>query len=214
MLQKGEAEGRNLIICVGPPRSGTMTFHRAFLEAGINSCHQRVSGEMPPISLQVCRAYVEDRNPLYYIPRGVGAITDAHLTRDKQYDNASYWPFFMPGLLKSVREYNDDVWIILNTRDPKAWVASLRRWKNLHGRIQKADLPFLPPGDGSNDEDMIKWINGHNKRVRDLFRDDPQFLEIDIKDKRATQKLEKAFDREFPWWGIMNANPEITPDEN
>lgn len=190
-----------------------MTLHRAFLEAGLNSCHQRVSGDMPPLAIQICRAYQEDRNPLYYVPRGVDAITDAQLTRDKKWDGQSYWPLFIPGLLREIRKHNPDTWICLNTRNPEQWVVSIRRWKDLYGRMAKADLPFLPPGLGGTDEELVQWIEGHNDRVRALFKGDKYFLEVAIEDPQTPRKLEKALGKKLPWWGVMNANPE-TPDED
>ncbi len=200
------------VFCVGPPKSGTVTLHKALTAAGLNCCHGKASLDQPPIAIQLWRAFIEGRNPLHYIPRGIEAIADAHLTRSPGWDNITLWPAFSPLFLQRFRLCNPETFILLHKRDPEAWLNSVNRWKNLRARLVKADLPFLPPSAGAKDDDMIEWITDHYKRVCDMFEEDKFFLSINIEDDNAPIEIGEALGLELPWWGVTNMNEE-TEDE-
>lgn len=195
------------IFCIGPPKSGTLTLHRAFTEAGLLSCHGQMGKDQPPIVFPLWRAFIEGRDPLFYIPHGLDAVTDAHLTRSKKYSGQTLWPGFSPPFLQSLRKHHPDLLILLHTRKTEDWVSSVNRWKDLHSRIAKSDLPFLHASNGGTDKELAEWIEDHYQRVRKLFAGDPKFLEIAIEDPEAPKKISQALGIEFPWWGRENANP-------
>lgn len=194
------------VFCAGMPKCGTSTLHRAFTEAGLVSRHGREDRNGEPLAIRLWRAFLEDRDPFGYLDRGIEAVTEPTLTRNKDYGLATIWPQVAPGFLRAVRAYNPDTLMLLHVRPTKDWVASIDRWKNLRARMVKADLPFLPPGVGSEDADLKAWFDGHTKRVRAMFKGDPRFLEVDITDAKAPEKIGTALDMKLPWWGVENAN--------
>lgn len=196
-------------IC-GPPRSGTSTIHYAMLRAGLYSGHGSMTEAALPFAIDLHRAFVEDQDPLLYLPHGVEAIADCHVTRSPKLELVSYWPTFYPRFLPEVRKHHPKAWIILNTRATDLWLSSVKRWKDLHARICKASLPFLPAGMGSEDEHLVRWINGYYERTRISFQNDDRFIEFDISHGDPRKMLSERTGVSFPWWGIKNANPERT----
>ncbi len=196
------------VFCIGPPKSGTVTLHKALTAAGLNCCHGRASLDQPPIAIQLWRAFVEGQNPLHYVPRGIEAITDAHLTRSSGWDNMTLWPAFSPLFLQRFRSCNPETFILLHKRDPETWLNSVNKWKNLRARLVKADLPFLPPSAGAKDDDMIEWITNHYKRVCVMFEKDKFFLSINIENDNAPIEIGDYLGLELPWWGVANTNEE------
>lgn len=196
------------VFAAGLPKSGTVTLHIAFRGAGLVSVHGRFQVEEPPVALQLWRGFVEGRDPLHYVARGVEAICDAHLTRSPKWERATIWPALVPGFLRSLRAHHPHALILLNTRDPAAWLASVKRWKDLRARLVKAELPFLPAGRGGIDEELLEWVADYYARVRADFAGDPKFLEVAIEDPQAPARIGKALDLALPWWGCANANPE------
>jgi len=118
-----------------------------------------------------------------------------------------------PNFLKALRAHHPRAKIVLHTRDIDDHIASINRWKDLRVRMVKSDLPFLSAGRGYRDPELATWIRGHYKRVRTMFADDPNFLEISIVDSDAKTKLEGFLKLDLPWWGVANANPKGTDDE-
>lgn len=192
----------------GPPRSGTSTIAHALKMAGIEAVHGSEPQSGAPLGILLLRAFVEGRDPLAYLPRYIEAVADCHATRTPKWDNSSAWPTFMPGFFRRFREHHPGAFVILNTREPGAWISSLTRWKDLRARIGKADLPFLPPGKGDKDDDLRRWVEDYYGRVRDELKGDAKLIEFDIADPKAGEILGRKAGLRLPWWGKMNANPE------
>ena len=190
--------------CCGLPKAGTSTLHHALEQAGLRSVHGKVGDT--PSALLLNRAWLEDADPLLYLPDWVEAITDPYLSGDRKWRGVYLWPSLSPGFLRSLRQHHPDLLIVLHTRQLDGHVASIRRWKDLAKRLRKADLPFLPSGMGGGPE-LGWWINGYYARVRQLFAGDPQFLEIAIEDPDTPARLAAALGVDMPWWGAINANP-------
>ena len=205
--------GLRVFVC-GLPKSGSVTLHTAFRRAGLVSVHGRSQVEGTPVALQLWRAFLEGRDPLHYVARGIEAICDAHLTRSPKWDQATIWPALAPGFLRSLREHHPETLILLNTRQPAAWLASVVRWKDLRARLVKAELPFLPRGRGGSDEELLDWVADYHARVRADFAGDPRFLEVAIEDPETPARIGRALDLALPWWGRANANPGPDTKEN
>lgn len=188
-----------MILCIGVPKTGTMTMHRAFSDAGFQSCHGRLGANQPHSADALLRAFLEGKNPLAYISREVEVISDPYRTGEQ-----AIWPCISPVFLKAVRDWNPEAWIVLNKRIPKHWLRSVERWKNLHARMIEADLPFLPVGAGEDGRELSDWLERHYRMVESMFFDDKRFLSIDIESDNR-ELLADAFGRRFPWWGVENA---------
>ena len=197
------------VFAAGLPKSGTVTLHSAFRRAGLVSLHGRFQIESTPVALQLWRGFVEDRDPLFYVARGIQAICDAHLTRSPKWERAAIWPALAPGFLRSLRAHHPETLILLATRDPEAWLASVTRWKDLRARLVKAELPFLPAGRGGADEELLEWVADYHARVRRDFANDANFLEVAIEDPQAPVRIGQALGLTLTWWGQANANPGI-----
>jgi hypothetical protein len=84
----------------------------------------------------------------------------------------------------------------------------MARWNNLgEGRLPAATVPGLPAGFGSTSAERVAWIEGHYDMLRDVFGDDPRFLELDMSAGDAREKLSAHIKRDLPWWGRKNVNP-------
>ena len=66
----------------------------------------------------------------------------------------------------------------------------------------------MPHGFGKTDAELITWIEGHYDMLRDLFGDDPRYLELDVTADDAPDKLGAHLGIEVPWWGKKNVNTE------
>ena len=193
----------------GLPRSGTSTLIYALRRAGLNAAHGRACTGAEPLGVALLRAFLERRDPLYYVPRGVEALADPYVTRATDWELASCWPTISPGFLESFRAHHPDAWVVLTYREPASWLDSVRRWKDLRVRLIKADLPFLPRNSGADDATVIEWVESYYERVRKAFAADPKFLEIDIvgQSDAACTALGDALGISLPWWGVRNAGP-------
>ena len=188
--------------------------HIAFRRAGLVSVHGRSQVEGTPVALQLWRAFVEGRDPLHYVARGIEAICDAHLTRSPKWELMSIWPALAPGFLRSLRQHHPETLILLNTRRAEDWLSSIARWKDLRARIVKAELPFLPRGRGGEDAALIDWVADYHARLRADFAGDPRFLEVAIEDPETPARIGRALGLVLPWWGRANANPGPDTKEN
>jgi len=191
----------------GLPRSGTSTLIYALRRAGWNAAHGRAGTGAEPLGVALLRAFLEGRDPLHYVPRGIEAIADPFVTRATDWDLMTCWPTICPGFLERFRAHYPDAWVVLTYREPASWLDSVSRWKDLRVRLTKADLPFLPASTGADDAVVMDWVEAYYDRVRRTFADDSKFLEIDIvgRSDAAHATLSSALEIELPWWGVRNA---------
>ena len=195
----------------GPPRSGTSTIHRALRHAGVFAVHGDDPVSTIPLAVLLQRAFLEGRDPAFYLARGIEAVADCHLTRSPKWDSQTAWPTFLPGFWTRFREGHPDCFIILNSRPTEEWIASVSRWKDLRARIVKSDLPFLPPSRGAYDEELGGWIEDYYTRTRMELKGHPNLIEFDINDPGAKGIIEARSGLKLPWWGRVNANPPPAP---
>lgn len=192
------------IICIGPPKTGTVTLSHAFRKAGLNARHGRPYPDTSHSATLLWRAFLEGRDPFYYLPRGIDCIADPYITSVDS--GLCLWPCFSPMFLAAVRRYNPDTWILLNTRRTMSWIESVSRWKDLRKRIAQADLPYLQSGLGSRDEELVQWVKGFYHRTEEQFRGDPRFLKVEIENPETPRIIEQAIGIKLPWWGMKNVN--------
>ena len=81
----------------------------------------------------------------------------------------------------------------------------MMRWNNLgKRRLPQADIPGLPRGFGRSENELEQWLTGHYAFCRHVFSGADNFLEYDIEDNGAPQKLSAYLCIDLPWWGKSN----------
>lgn len=194
---------------LGLPKSGTTTMHKALEESGIKSAHWKFRkqtadgrpGTMGFVGRRMYADYLDGKDPLSSLQH-YDAITQADVVKPP----FSLWPQTDIALLKAVRARHPDCLFVLLTRDPKKIVSSMSRWKNMQGRLHALGAPGLPPDAAASMERLEQWVVDHFANMRAVFGDDPRFLEFDISDEDAADRLSAALDIEIKWWGVANVN--------
>ncbi|CAK0870615.1 unnamed protein product [Prorocentrum cordatum] len=89
---------------------------------------------------------------------------------------------------------------ILSTRDTRAWVQSVTNYYHLRQILVDADLPGLPSGVGSADDELAAWFEAHTARVRAHFagREAEAFLSQEG-DERIRDRLQRFLGRPLEW---------------
>jgi len=201
-------------VLIGFPKSATKTIDRAFRSIGYNGFHQNWrdgQGHRKNVAVWMYRGYDERDNPFeYFKPVGPYAITECDMTHFG--NNIVLWPQLDYDLLEIGLERNIDVSYILNYREPYSLLDSFTRWKDgdFRDRITRANLPGLPSGVGSNDDDLIMWFINHFETCRERFDKYPhRFIEVNIESDDCREQLEQFVGTEFQWWGRENVNDQV-----
>lgn len=200
---------RAKVLNLGLPKSGTTTLGQAMKHAGYRVADWRVRGRGYVGALMYAN-YFLGKDPLGKMGR-----FDAFSQMDIIRDGYNLWPQMDYGLLTTIREFHPTAKFLLSYREPEALSDSMLRWSNLGKRRLKIhSVPGLPLGYGSDNLHRVKWIEGHYRFVRKVFANDPNFLEYDMTDAHAPQKISAFLGHDLPWWGRANANaPDQVPSE-
>jgi len=205
------------VINLGLPKSGTTTLGEALARAGLKVADWRIrKGQSPNDELArrfvgklMYEGYFEDGDPLARMP-GFEAFTEIDIVRN----GLNLWPQTDWGLLQSIKDNHPDAKFILTHRDSVALSDSMGRWSNLGSfRLPNSAIPGMPEGYGGTDQERIRWIEGHYAFCRRVFDGDPSFLEYDIKDTDAKDKIGEFLGIELPWWGKANENTRRVAEE-
>ncbi|MDI5987288.1 tetratricopeptide repeat protein [Halomonas sp. M4R5S39] len=188
------------VFVVGFPKSGTSTIQKALEKTGYSSAHWKV--EEGYVGELMYRGLEDHDDPWYYLAR-YEAVTQADVCLPDQ--GVDCWPNLDFHVIKKIKEKHPDCLFVLNWREPKDTVSSITRWRDLQSRILKSEAPRLPKGVGG-DSEILYWIEEHIGRVREFFKDDPNFVEIDISDADAPDVLGDKLGLKLGWWGVANAN--------
>ena len=183
------------VLVIGFPKSGTMTIHEALIATGFKSVHWRTDqggfvGEL------VYRGWFEHGDPFHFL-REYDAIAQADIC----HYGLNYWPQLDFALLHQIRRLYPDCLFLLPTRPIDKIVASMRAWGDLTDRLTAHDIPGLPAGRGSRDDELKRWILTHWEACRSHFAGS-RFLELDIERSDARQMLSNALGVELKWWGV------------
>lgn len=201
---------RPKIINLGLPKSGTTTLGQALQKAGYAVADWRIrkgQSKDPNLTDQfvgklMYDGYFSNGNPLSLMDE-FDVFSEIEVVRE----GLNLWPQCDFALLAAISSHYPDAKFLLSYRDPERLVDSMARWSNLGTRrIPQACIPGLPAGYGFDPRDQIRWINGHYGFCRTLFDNDPNFLEYDIDDEDAPQKISAFLGVEIPWWGKANVN--------
>ena len=198
------------VINLGLPKSGTTTLGEALARAGLKVADWRIrKGQSSNDELArrfvgklMYEGYFEDGDPLARMS-GFDAFTEIDIVRN----GLNLWPQTDWGLLQAIKDHHPKAKFILTHRDSVLLSDSMGRWSNLGSfRLPNSAIPGMPEGYGSTDQDRIRWIEGHYSFCRRVFDGDPNFLEYDIKDDSAKDKIAGFLGIDLPWWGKANEN--------
>ena len=205
------------VINLGLPKSGTTTLGKALSEAGLRVADWRIRRGQPD-NPAITRAFVgklmydgyfQSGDPLALMPE-FDAFSEIDIVRA----GLCLWPQTDWGLISAIRRHHPQARFILTHRDPAALADSMTRWSNLgRSRLPQNAIPGLPQGYGSTDAEKIRWIEGHYAFCRQVFRDAPDFLEYDILDPAAPEKIAGFLGLDLPWWGKANENTRRSGDD-
>lgn len=202
-------DDRLRIINLGLPKSGTTTLGVALDKAGLKVADWRIrKGQSDDrrilfgfVGDHLYRGYYETGDPLALLP-DFDAVTEMSVASH----GLSLWPQMDWGLLEAIRKHHPNTKFVLSHRDPAALVKSMLGWSNLgKSRLPQQAIPGLPAGYGGAPDQLLRWVEGHYSFCRRVFRDDPDFLEYDLADPDAAQKISAFLGIDLPWWGRANA---------
>ena len=198
------------VINLGLPKSGTTTLGEALKKAGLRVADWRIrSGQSDGDRLNrrfvgklMYDGYFGTGDPLSEM-----AEFDAFTEIDVVRNGLNLWPQTDWGLIAGIRAHHPQARFILTHRDAAKLSDSMGRWSNM-GRTRLPDnaIPGLPAGYGGDDAQRIRWIDGHYGFCRKVFENAEDFLEYDVEDADAAEKVSQFLGVTPPWWGVANAN--------
>jgi len=210
------------IINLGLPKSGTTTLGVALGKAGLKVADWRIrKGQTEDrrilsgfVGDHLYRGYFETGDPLALLGE-FDAVTEMSVASH----GMSLWPQMDWGLLDAIRRHHPGVKFLLSHRDPAALVKSMLGWSNLgRSRLPQQNVPGLPTGYGGTPQELTRWIEGHYAFCRRVFAGDPDFLEYDLGDPQAPERIGGFLGIDLPWWGKANVKDrdaeeaEVEPD--
>lgn len=196
---------------LGLPKSGTTTLAKALRKSGLVVADHRLRGHNAPdptlkrafVADLLYRGYFQTGDPAGLL-RGIEAISEMSML----HGGRSLWPQCDTALILALRRNHPGIKFLATRRDAFAMSQSMLAWTNLGtSRLPASHVPGLPPEFGTTTKERMQWIDGHYAGLRFLFRDDPDFLEVDIAATDARDRIAGFLGRDLPWWGRLNANP-------
>ncbi|MYM56042.1 sulfotransferase [Thalassovita mangrovi] len=206
------------VINLGLPKSGTTTLARALKIAGLKTADYRIRRRQTKdtglhgafVGKLMYDGYFHNGDPLALM-EDFDAFTEVNVLRE----GMSLWPQTDWGLIDAIREHHPGARFLLSYRDPKAISDSMLRWSNLGAeRLPQNAIPGLPRGYGETGHERAQWIAAHHAHMRKLFEGDEAFLEYDLADTSAPQKIGNFLGIELKWWGRANKSPKKQPKTN
>jgi hypothetical protein len=205
------------VVNLGLPKSGTTTLGVALRHAGLRVADWRIrQGQTQTPKLLrafvgdlMYRGYYDNGDPLALLSE-FDAVTEISVASH----GFSLWPQTDWPLIAAIRAHHPNTKFVLSHREPKALVKSMMGWSNLgRSRLPKQNIPGLPAGFGTTPEALERWVEGHYAFCRHVFRDDPDFLEYDLGDDDASDKIGAFLGIDLPWWGKANVKSS-DPDKS
>ncbi|WP_323785343.1 sulfotransferase [Thalassovita sp.] len=196
------------VINLGLPKSGTTTLARAMKIAGLKTADYRIRRRQTQnidlhgafVGKLMYDGYFHSGDPLSLMQE-FDAFTEVNALRE----GLSLWPQTDWGIIDAIRQHHPGAKFLLSYRDPKAISDSMLRWSNLGvERLPKNAIPGLPLGYGETGHERVQWIEAHHAHIRKLFAGDDGFLEYDLADKSAKDKIADFLGIDLKWWGRAN----------
>mmetsp|Transcript_13850 Transcript_13850/g.40528 ORF Transcript_13850/g.40528 Transcript_13850/m.40528 type:complete len:1116 (-) Transcript_13850:48-3395(-) len=204
-------EGINLpVIVIGLNKAGTSTIRDYFLCGGAKTSHYfcGTNGRGP-----LCAAMIKS-NILNGKPPLSGEV-DWEVYAELNSHKVCYFPQMES--LDEIHRHYPNATFILNLRNTTDWANSVKNWG--HGRdalpikLVQCDLPGLPKGVGSKNEELVAWFEMHTERVRSFVSRHPshKLIEVTIDTDEAGGVMEGNFGiSSSKCWGHSNVKKKIT----
>lgn len=194
------------VINLGLPKSGTTTLAAALRGAGFRVADWKIRPGQSKMRGFVGKlmydGYFETGDPLHHLG-DFDAMTEIEVIREGR----NLWPQTDWALLAAIRTHHPGAKFILSVRDAAPHADSMRRWSNLgRRRLPMSAVPGLPPNFGRRPGELERWIDGHATFCRQVFAGAEDFLEYNIEDEAAQQKISAFLGVDLPWWGKANEN--------
>lgn len=120
--------------------------------------------------------------------------------------------------LDAIHDAYPNATFILNTRPVGHWIRSVSKWSAngndkqkegvgyLRQVLTKCDLPGLPAGIGSRDEELASFYHTHSRRLQNFVHKNPShaLVEIDIEADETAVIMEEAFGISSECWNQHN----------
>lgn len=196
------------IINLGLPKTGTTTLTDALRHAGLKvadwrirkgqSTREDILGEH--VGRIIYADYFASGDPLARL----GEFDVVNEMSTVRHDR-SLWPQTDYGVLSAIQAHHPEIKFLLSHRDPAKTANSMMRWNNLgRRRLPAADVPGLPRGFGQSEAELARWIAAHFDFCRRVFQGCDNFMEFDIEDTGARDRIADYLGLELPWWGQSN----------
>ena len=205
------------LVNLGLPKTGTTTLAHALDKGGwtvadhkVRRIHTRQVGLGGTfIGRQLYNGYFETGDPFDHLDPIYDALTEVSVLNG----DTCLWPQCDYAMIKAMRMARPKMLYVATWRPAEEVSDSMRRWNNMGtDRLPAGPVPGLPMGYGGSDRERIRWIEGHYDMLRDLFGDDPRFLELPMGADDARERLSAHIGVDLPWWGRLNVNPERDDD--
>ena len=195
------------VINLGFPKSGTTTLGEALTHAGMRVADWKVrQGQSKTmrgfVGKLMYEGYYRTGDPLHFL-HDFNAFTEIEVVREGK----NLWPQTDFALLSAIRTHYPGAKFILSYRDPVKHANSMRRWSNL-GRTRLPDnaVPGLPPDYGRKPGELERWIKGHVAFCRQIFTGCETYMDYDVEDVDAQDRIAAFLGVDLPWWGKVNQN--------
>ena len=195
------------VINLGFPKSGTTTLGEALTHAGMRVADWKIRpGQSETmrgfVGKLMYHGYFETGDPLHYL-FDFNAFTEIEVVREGK----NLWPQTDWALIAAIRAHYPGAKFILSHRDPVKHAGSMRRWSNLgKSRLPDNAVPGLPEGFGRTPGELERWIEGHTAFCRQVFKGAGDYMDYDVEDDTARDRIAAFLGLELPWWGKANAN--------
>jgi len=115
--------------------------------------------------------------------------------------NKHTWPTCIPEFHAQFIKENPNALVILPIRNMDDMVKSIKRWGDLWDRWRKS-APNLA-WDASEDE-FRHWITLYYANIRTAYLHHLKYIEYEIEDSTARERIEEALGQQITWWGKAN----------
>lgn len=195
------------VINLGLPKSGTTTLGEALKRAGMRVADWKIRrGQSETqrgfVGKLMYDGYYGSGDPLQHLYE-FNAFTEIEIVREGK----NLWPQTDWALLAAIRARYPGAKFILSYRDPVKHAGSMRRWSNLgKTRLPGNAVPGLPEGFGARPGELERWIAGHTAFCRQVFQGAGDYMDYDIEDPGARDRIAAFLGIDLPWWGKANVN--------
>lgn len=199
------------VVNLGLPKTGTTTLSRALKIAGFKVADHRIRPRQTDrqdihnayVAELIYRGYFRTGDPGAEFPE-ITAISEMSCMRDGH----SLWPQMDFGIIDALRRTHPGVKFVATHRNSWDVSRSMLAWSDLGtSRLPSGAVPGLPPGFGETSKEREIWIDAHYTHLSQIFRNDPDYLELDVANPGVKDRLATHIGADITWWGRANRTP-------